>query len=147
MVPFNEYRPLSPPPSSPPRQSVLLVDEDAKNLKHFTARLERMGYSVRAFADYRQAEGCLECGYFDLVIMSQSGPDVDTCRLVAFTLGRDRHAPEAVLTRCLEKKSYLDAMQLDATDYFEEPLSPAELERLVATHCKPRQGKFSSLES
>lgn len=147
MVPFNEYRPLSPPPSAPPRQSVLLVDEDAKNLKHFTARLERMGYSVRAFADYRQAEGCLEHGYFDLVIMSQSGPEIDAHRLVAFTLGRDRHPPEVVLTRCLEMKSHFEAMHLDPTDYFEEPLSPAELERLVATHCKPRQGEFSSLES
>jgi len=125
----------------------LLVDEDARNLKHFTARLERMGYSVRAFADYRQAEGCLEHGYFDLVIMSQSGPEIDTHRLVAFTLGRDRHPPEVVLTRCLEMKSHFEAMHFDPTDYFEEPLSPAELKRLVATHCKPRQGEFSSLES
>ena len=147
MVPFNEYRPLSPPPSLPPRQSVLLVDEDAKNLKRFTARLERMGYSVRAFADYREAEGCLEHGYFDLVIVSHGGPVFDTRRLVTFTLGPDRHAPEVVLTRCLEMKSYLEAIQLDAADYFEKPLSLVELEHLVATHCKPRQGEFSSLES
>ncbi|HXW13619.1 MAG TPA: response regulator [Terriglobia bacterium] len=147
MVPFNEYRPLSPPPSSPRRQSVLLVDEDAKDLKHFTTLLERMGYSVRAFADYREAEGSLEHGYFDLVIMSQSSPDFDTRRLVAFTLGRDRYTPALVLTRCLKMKSYLEAMQLGVAGYFEKSLSPAELERLVATHCKPRGGEFSDLES
>jgi DNA-binding NtrC family response regulator len=147
MVPFSEYRPLSPPLSSPPRQSVLLVDEDAKDLKHFTTLLERMGYAVRAFADYREAEGSLEHGYFDLVIMSQGGPDFETRRLVAFTLGRDRYTPVVVLTRCLERKWYLQDMQLGAADYFEKPLSPAELERLVATHCKPQQGKSFSLES
>jgi len=125
----------------------LLVDDDAKDLKHFTTVLQRLGYSVQAFADYQEAEGSLEHGYFDLVIMSQSGHDFESRRLVAFTLGRDRYTPVVVLTRCLEMKRYLQAMQLGTADYLEKPLSPAELERLVATHCKPQQGESLSLES
>jgi len=147
MLPFIKNRPLSSPPSSPPRQSVLLVDEDEKDLKHFTTLLERMGYSVRAFADYREAEECLDHGYFDLVIVSQDSPGFETHCLVSFTLGRERYTPVVVLTRRLEMKSYHEAMQLGATDYFQKPLSPGELERLVATYCKPRQGEIPLFES
>jgi DNA-binding NtrC family response regulator len=52
-------------PSPDPTQStlfrgrILLVDEDEKDLKHFTTLLGRMGYSVRTFLNYRKAEGCL----------------------------------------------------------------------------------------
>ena len=144
MVPFNEYRPLSPPPSAPPRQSVLLVDEDAKNLKHFTARLERMGYSVRAFADYREAEGCLEHEHFDFVIVSQGSPAFETHHLVELALARDRCTPVVVLTRCVQMNCYLEAMLLGAADYLEKPLTTAEFERVVTTYCKPRQGEISS---
>ena len=74
-------------------------------------------------------------------------PISDTHRLGTFTLGGERYTPVVVLTRCLEIKSYLDAVQLRAADYFEKSLSEADLQRLVATRCKPRQGEFSPAES
>ena len=130
-----------------PRGSALLLDGNEKDLKYFTTLLERMAYSVRAFTNYQEAEGCVEREHFDIVVVSQGSPAFEAHRLVELTLARHRHTPEVVLTRCLEMKSYLEGMQLGAADYFEKPLSLVELEHLVATHCKPRQGEFSSLES
>ena len=78
-------------------------------MKHFTTLLGRMGYSVRAFMNYREAEGCLEYEYFDFVIVSQGSPAFETHDLVELTLARDRHTPVVVLTRCLEMKCYLEA--------------------------------------
>jgi DNA-binding NtrC family response regulator len=147
MVPGNNKSSLHPTQSTLPRGRILLVDEDEKDLKHFTTLLGRMGYSVRAFVNYREAEGCLEHEHFDFVIVSQGSPAFETHDLVQLTLARDRHTPVVVLTRYLEMNCYLEAMQLGALDYLEKPLAPAELERLVTTHCQPRRGKVSAQAS
>ena len=144
---FHDQSAFNPPQSSPPRQKVLLVDEDAKDLKYFTSQLEGMGYSVQAFTDDRRAEACLERGYFDLVILSQSTAVLDTHCLRRFTIGRNRYTPVVLLTRCPEIEGYVGAMQLGAADYLGKPLSPVELERLVATYCNPRQRGISPHES
>jgi DNA-binding NtrC family response regulator len=147
MIPGNYKLHPRPTQSSIPRGRVLLVDEDAEDLKYFITLLGRMGYSVRAFMKYREAEGCLECEYFDFVIVNQGSPAFEAHHLVELILARDRHTPVVVLTRCLEMSCYLEAMQLGAVDYLEKPLAPAELERLVTTHCQPRQGEISACAS
>ena len=144
MTPDNNQPFLYPAQTLLPRGRILLVDEDEKDLKYFITLLGRMGYSVRAFMNYREAEGCLEHEHFDIVIVSQGSPAFETRDLVQLTLARDRHKPVVVLTRCLEMKCYLEAMQLGAVDYLEKPLAPPEFERLVTTHCRPRQGEISA---
>jgi DNA-binding NtrC family response regulator len=144
MVPGNINSSVHPTRSLLPRGRILLVDENEKDLKHFTTLSGRMGYSVRAFLNYREAEGCLEHEHFDFVIVSQGSPAFETHGLVQLTLARDRRTPVVVLTRCLEMKCYLEAMQLGAADYLEKPLAPAEFERLVTTHCNPRQCEISA---
>ena len=135
---------LHPTQSLLPRGGILLVDEDEKDLKYFTTLLKRMGYSVRAFKDYREAAGCLEHEHFDFAIVSQGSPAFETHDLVRLTLARDRYAPVVVLTRCLEINCYLEAMQLGAADYLEKPLAAAEFEHLVTTHCQPWEGEISA---
>ena len=103
-----------------------------------------MGYSVRAFVHYLEAQGCLENEQFDFVIVSQGSPAFESHHLVEFALARDRHTPVVVLTRCLHMNSYLQAMHLGASDYLEKPLSTQEFERVVTTHSKPQQGEISS---
>ena len=147
MMPGNDKPPRQPTQFLLPRGRILLVDEDEKDLKYFTTLLGRMGYSVRAFMNYREAEGCLEHEHFDFVIVSQGSPAFETHDLVQLTLSRDRHIPVVVLTRCLEMNCYLEAMQLGAVDYVEKPLAPAEFERLVKTHCQPRQGEIAARAS
>jgi DNA-binding NtrC family response regulator len=147
MMPFHDTSAFNPPPSSPPRQKILLVDEDAKDLRYFTSLLDGMGCSVEAFTDHRKAEAYLEHGNFDLVILSQSTAVLDTQCLRRFTIGRNRYTPVVVLTRWPEIESYVEAMQLGVTDYIEKPLSPAEIERLVITYCKPQQCEVSASRS
>ena len=78
------------------------MDEEQKDLKYFTAVLGRMGYSVRAIMDYREAEACVERERFDFTVVSPGSPSFEAHRLVQLTLARHRHTPEVVLTRCLE---------------------------------------------
>jgi DNA-binding NtrC family response regulator len=127
----------------------LLVDEDESGLKHFTTLLCRMGYSVRGFVDYREADGCLRQEHFDFVIVSQRSPAFETQPVVELTFARNRnrHTPLVVLASSLEMNCYLAAIQLGAVDYLEKPLAPAEFEQLVMAHCQPRQGALSVLSA
>jgi DNA-binding NtrC family response regulator len=59
MIPGDNKPALHPKQSLLPRESILLVEEDESDLKCFTTLLGRMGYSVRTFMKYREAEGCL----------------------------------------------------------------------------------------
>ena len=127
-----------------PRGRILLVDEEEEELKSFNALLRHMGFSVRAFLDYQEAEGCLGHEFFDFAIVSQGSPAFETHRLVQLALAHNRRTPVVVLTRCLEMSCYLEAMQLGAADYLEKPLAPKEFERLVATHCQPQRGEISA---
>ena len=145
MMPGHGKPFLHPTQSALPRGRALLVDEDEKNLKYFAALMCHLGYAVRLSANFQEAERCLEHEPFDFVIVSQGSPAFEVHHLVELTLARNRHTPVVVLTRCLEMNCYLEAMQLGAADYLEKPLAPAEFERLVTTHCQPRQGKISAL--
>ena len=144
MMPSDHEPFPHPTQSSRPRGRILLVDEGEEDLKYFTTLLGRMGYSVRAFLNYREAEGCLEHEHFDFLIVSQGSPAFETRDLVQRTLARDRHKPVVVLTRCLEMNCYLEAMQLGAADYLEKPLTPTEFERVVKTHCLSPHGEISA---
>jgi DNA-binding NtrC family response regulator len=122
----------------------MLVDEDTRDLKHLASLLEGMGHSVHAFSDHRDAERYLEHGNFDLVIMCQGSPVLETHRLTRFATGRNRYTPVVVLSRHPEIKCYVEAIQHGASDYLEKPLSPEGLERLMTTYCKPRQNEVSA---
>jgi ActR/RegA family two-component response regulator len=48
----------------------------------------------------------------------------------------DRHMRVLVLTECLDKGCYLEAMHLGAADYVEKPQRADEVARLVETHAR-----------
>lgn len=144
MTPFHEEPDPHTVPSLSAGKRVLLVDEDASDLKHFTILLEQMDLSIWAFTDYREGERFLAHGNFDLVIVGKRGSDSEACRLAQFTLSRERYTPVVVLTRCLEIEGYVRATQLGAVEYLQKHLTPTELKRVVLTHLRPRQADKST---
>ena len=140
MMPSKGKQHLHPTQFPIPRGRALLLDDDEKDVKYFTSLLEGLAYSVRAFANYQEAEECLEHEPFDFIVVS---PAFEAHRLMELTLARRRHTPRVLLTRCLEMNCCVAAMQLGAADYLEKSLSPTEFVHLVTTHCQPRQGEIS----
>lgn len=139
MMEYNEIpQRRSPQAQSLPR-TVLVVDDDVKDLDYFTSLLKLNGYAVQGIASHHEAESHMEHGRFDLVILSYGRAVQEARRLLRKTLERERHAPVVVITRCAEIEYYIEAMQLGAADYVEKPLSPVELERLVVKYCRPRE--------
>jgi len=140
MMPSKGKQHLHPTQFSISRGRALLLGDDEKDVKYFTALLENLAYSVRAFTNYQEAEGCLEHEPFHFIVVS---PAFEAHRLIELTLARSRHTPAVFLTRCLEMNCCLAAMQLGAADDVEKSLSPTEFVHLVTTHCQPRQGEIS----
>jgi len=121
------------------RGRVLLVDGNPRDLEYFHSVLEAEGFEVCAETSCAEGVKRLEQEAFDFVLVDQGSPAFESRTLLERAVEIDRHLPVVVLTRCLDMRCYLEAMQLGAVDYVEKPLSPAEALHLMETHLRPRK--------
>jgi two-component system C4-dicarboxylate transport response regulator DctD len=112
----------------------LVVDEDATDLADYSALLEAEGYDVRASTSYIQALDWLGSQRFDFVIVSQGSREFEGRAVLERAVEIDRRVPVLVLARSVDMGCYIEAMHLGALDYFEKPMMPQELLRLVNSH-------------
>jgi DNA-binding response OmpR family regulator len=119
------------------RRKVLVVDENGKDRAYLTAILSERGYDVCACASAAEGSRCLERERYDFVVVSQGSRAFEGRSVLERIVDIDRRIPVLVLTRCVDMRCYIDAMQLGAVDYLEKPLAPSELLRVVETHLKP----------
>jgi DNA-binding response OmpR family regulator len=113
---------------------VLLVDEEAGDLGSLCKALEGQGLQVFTCATYKAGIQCLETEPFDVVVVSQGTPAFEGRGVLDRSQQQDRHRPVLVLTRCIDMRCYLEAMQMGASDYLEKPVSPADLLQFVLAH-------------
>ena len=113
---------------------VLLIDEDAGDLRILRLILEGQGFEVLACATYEAGIQCLETQPFDFVVVSQGTQAFEGRTVLDRAKQLDCHRPVLVLTRCMNMPCYLEAMQMGAVDYLEKPVPPADLLRFVRGH-------------
>jgi len=121
-----------------PTASVLLVDENAGDLDMLSVLFEKEGYAVRSYGSYAAALDRLQSETFDFIVVSQGSPLFEGRSILERAIEIDRRLPVLVLARCHDIGCYLEAMQLGALDYFEKPLPPQELLRIVKSHLRAR---------
>ena len=93
--------------------------------------LEAYGYQVRRCGAYGEGVRCLGKDTFDFVIVSQGTAKFEGSCVLKRAVEIDHSLPVFVVARCLDMGSYMEAMQLGATDYFVEPLTAWEAARLL----------------
>jgi len=113
---------------------VLLVDEDAGDLRILRLILEGQGFEVFTCPTYEAGIQCLETEPFDFVVVSQGTQAFEGRTVLDRAMQLDRRRPVLVLTRCIDMPCYLEAMQMGAIDYLEKPVPPADLLRFVRAH-------------
>ena len=113
---------------------ILLMHTDRGGLTYYQSTLQKLGCQVHATSSYIEALSRLTSERFDLVVVSQGGPAFEAKDILQKAIEIDRRLPVLVLTRHLDMSCYLEAMQLGAVDYLEEPLKPDEMIRAVKTH-------------
>ncbi|HEX5412442.1 MAG TPA: response regulator [Terriglobia bacterium] len=115
------------------RGNVLVVDEDTADLVYYRTVLQRAGCAVVTCNSYHEALGCLEAEHFDLVVLSQGSSAFEGRRVLQKAIAMDRDRQVLVVARVLNMSCYLEAMQLGARDYLEEPVREQEMVRAVET--------------
>jgi len=114
-----------------PQRKALVVDERPDGLEYYAAMLEAYGCRVRRCGAYGEGARCLGNEPFDFVIVSQGTPKFEGSCVVKRAVEIDRSLPVIVVAGWLDMGSYIEAMQLGATDYLVEPLTAWELGRLL----------------
>jgi DNA-binding NtrC family response regulator len=113
---------------------VLLVDEAPDDLACNSALLQALGCEVFACCSYVDGVRQLDSESWDIVVVSQGSRAFEgRCVLERATV-IDRKLPVLVLTPFHDMHCYLEAMQLGAVDYLEEPISQREMRRALDTH-------------
>jgi len=118
---------------------LLIVDEEAGDLRTLCSILEGQGFEVFACASYEAGIQFLEIEPFDFVLVSQGTKAFEGRKVLTRARELDRHLPVLVVARCLEIPCYLDAMHLGATDYMVKPISPTRLLGFVRAHIQYRR--------
>ena len=113
---------------------VLIIDEDAGDLRNLRLILEGQGFQVSACATYEAGLRCLEAEPCDFVVVSQGSQSFEGRAVLDRAQQLDRRRPVLVVTRCINMPCYLEAMQMGAIDYLEKPIPPADLLRFVRAH-------------
>jgi DNA-binding NtrC family response regulator len=82
---------------------------------------------------YQQALGCIDAEHFDLIVLSQGSSAFEGRAVLEKAIKMDRGRQVLVVARVLNMGCYLEAMQLGARDYMEEPVLEPEMARAVET--------------
>ena len=118
------------------KAKVLLVDEDCEDLEYHCSILEQQGLEVRACRSLVEGTRCLDGETFDFIVVCQGSHKFEGRSVLERAIEIDRHRPVVVLTRSHDMSCYLEAMQLGAVDYFEKPVSPVDVARVIRTHSR-----------
>lgn len=116
-----------------PRGSALVVDEDPGDRVYYRTVLQGAGCTVVACGSCEEALDCLKAENFDLLVVSQGSPAFEGRRVLEKALAIDRDRQVLVVARSLNMGCYLEAMQLGARDYLEEPVAERDMIRAVET--------------
>jgi class 3 adenylate cyclase len=114
---------------APLQGRLLLADDDEQNRELLCRRLEKLGYSVTAVSDGRDALDRARTGQFDLVLLDLLMPGLDGREVLA-RLKADpalRHLPVIMISALDEVEGIVRCIELGAEDYVAKPFNPVFL--------------------
>ncbi len=116
------------------KMQVLLVDEAPDDLNYTKMLLQALGCEVFACRSYAEGARKVEGKSWDFAVVSQGSPAFEGRCVLERVLTMGRKLPILVLARFHDMHCYLQAMQLGAVDYLEEPVSWWEMHRVLGPY-------------
>lgn len=122
--------------ASTPRGRVLVVDDQAANLRVVSALLERQGYEVAVAGDGEAALAIAEAQVPDLMLLDMMMPGMDGFGVMEEIRLRALlpKVPVVFLTAAQDRALLLRAFEAGAVDYVVKPFIPEELLARVHAH-------------
>jgi DNA-binding response OmpR family regulator len=105
--------------------SILILDDDENFRRTLAFILKRAGYLVTTAEHPQDAAETLLGGSFDLAIMDVKMPDMDGLTLLAEIRKTHPRLPVIILTGFAGVDTAVEALRLNARDYFVKPIEPA----------------------
>lgn len=106
-----------------PNVRLLVVDDEASQLRALCATLSAQGYHTTGCANGRQALAALEGGSFDLLLTDLMMPDMDGISVLRAVLARDPSIVGILMTGEGTIATAVQAMQSGALDYILKPFN------------------------
>lgn len=125
-------------------QTIMIVDDEPKNLDVLDAMLRQEDYEVSAFPSGALALAAAPMVAPDLVLLDVRMPDMDGYEVCRRLKASDvlRHIPVIFLSALTETQDKVLAFQAGAVDYITKPLSEPEVLARVRTHLALRHHQF-----
>jgi DNA-binding NtrC family response regulator len=115
---------------NPRKWKVLLVDENFQFLRNQALILRRHGLDVLPCDSYLEGMVRLDSEHFDLVIVSQGSLGFEGRTVLEHASETGTIAPVVVVAPHADIPCYLEAMNLGAADYLEQPLAGPDVEKV-----------------
>jgi signal transduction histidine kinase/DNA-binding response OmpR family regulator len=130
---------LGSPDSERQSSRVLIVEDNAANLKVTVRMVERLGYRADVASSGAEAVRVLESGRHDIVLMDCQMPEMDgyeATRLIRANEGATRHVPIIAMTAAAQAGDRERCLAAGMDDYISKPVKlhvvAALLERWIA---------------
>lgn len=104
--------------------SILVLDDDENFRRTLAFILKRAGYQVTTVEHPQAAVESLQNGTFDLFVLDIKMPDMDGLSLLAEIRKQYPHLPTLILTGYGGLDTAVEALRLNARDYFTKPVDP-----------------------
>ncbi|HTZ69756.1 MAG TPA: response regulator transcription factor [Acetobacteraceae bacterium] len=124
-LPSDETR--SEPPAGPPRQHILLVEDDAGIATEVAAELEARGYGVTAVGDGAAALEQALAGGYDLLVVDRLLPGMDGVEVIRRVREENLHTPVLVLSALSAVDERVRGLKAGGDDYLTKPFALPEL--------------------
>ena len=116
-----------------PKVKVLVVHGDPALQFYYRHVFQDLGLEAVPATTYAAGLSYLDQGTFGFIVVSQGSDAFEGRCVLERAMEKDRHIPVLVVTRCRHMGSYIEAIQLGAADYLEEPITMAEIGRVVTS--------------
>ena len=115
----------------PPTCKVLVFDQDVIDLARHSEPFEAHGFEVHKCMSVETAMRCVEREDFDFALVDQGSPGFEGIRVVRHLVRYNLPTPFVVVARSRETRCHQQALALGAMDYWEKPISSADLDRII----------------
>jgi DNA-binding NtrC family response regulator len=126
---------------------ILIVDDDAKNLKATQAFLSAHGFDVKTTTSPDEAIDLVKVEEFALALLDYQMPQMKGDSLAARILSESPNQQIAMYSCDLSRDAVKNSMKAGAVDFIEKTLPPAELLNLVKSYCNRYELIFRTIRT